>query len=550
MVNGEIVNLNSHSQFCMPNENAEPIARFREALADALSRHWYGLKALYDSMATVHPDAAEKMSYLEIRSFMKKCRRRRYPQQPHTIEVFVQQLTAPEYTRNLEYETGHLTVVLITDENNGKHVIFYDAKFVQEEMTEVTRLFIDATFKSRPRLQGVYQVLTILGVKLNHGFPFIWAVMSSKTQVAYEAILRYAREQIIPSNAVKLVMSDFERDLRNAVSSTFTSALSTGCNTHYDRAIYQKAKSLGLRTLLRDNIEAKVWFKKTLALAYLPKNLIEDQYNSIKNDLSPPVRTRCVNFLRYYERYWLRTVTPAGYSVYGLGQRTNNIIESYNHRLGGRMENRPHPWDFISKLLRLQSDVQTDLRRLKNNYQTSRHARYTTVFKQKYIFQAWRELHFREITPSEFLTRAAALKDNIDEFIAQQTEAREGEEFELQEPPVAVPLEQDPDYNRVIFDGNRPEWLFDDVEVPRAAPENDVYENDSDDGSSSEDEPKIQVDIDSIEVETGNNVSMDEEKRAPSPDNDEGNLPEPRPTVSNDGELIPSLDNDEPVRSQ
>lgn len=86
-----------------------------------------------------------------------------------------------------------------------------------------------------------------------------------------------------------------------------------------------------------------------MALAYLPGNLIEGQYRAVKNNLSPAVRTRCADFFRYYERYWLRTVTPAGFSVYGLSNRTNNVIESYHHRLGHRMQSRPEPWDFISE---------------------------------------------------------------------------------------------------------------------------------------------------------------------------------------------------------
>lgn len=53
MVNGDIVALNSHSEFCMPDENAEPVARFKEAIAETLARHWYGLKDLYDSLAAV-----------------------------------------------------------------------------------------------------------------------------------------------------------------------------------------------------------------------------------------------------------------------------------------------------------------------------------------------------------------------------------------------------------------------------------------------------------------------------------------------------------------
>lgn len=119
-------------------------------------------------LGSSHPDAAEKTSYQELRGFMKECRRKRYRQRPHTIEEFAQQLTEPEFGRNLEYDTGRFSVIPITDNNNGQHVVFYDAQFVHEEMSEVTRLFVDATFRARPRLEGAYQLLTVMGIKLNH----------------------------------------------------------------------------------------------------------------------------------------------------------------------------------------------------------------------------------------------------------------------------------------------------------------------------------------------------------------------------------------------
>lgn len=114
---------------------------------------------------------------------MKECRRRRYPQCPHTLAEFAQQLLCQEHARNLEYNAGRLSVMLITDINDSQHVVFYDENFIREEMSEVARLFIDATFRSRPRIEGVYQLLTIMGVKLNHVsfllYTILWSVCIS-----------------------------------------------------------------------------------------------------------------------------------------------------------------------------------------------------------------------------------------------------------------------------------------------------------------------------------------------------------------------------------
>ncbi|XP_043273533.1 uncharacterized protein [Venturia canescens] len=294
------------------------------------------------------------------------------------------------------------------------------------------------------------------------GFPFIWVIMTSKTQNAYEACLQYVKTHILHAHNILLVMSDFERALRNAVLKAFPTALSTGCNTHHDRAIYKKARALHLQNLFRTNAEAKSFFKKLLALAYLPADHIANQFETIKNSLTPTVRRQLNPLCDYYARYWLGIVKPEGFSVYGLSCRTNNIVESYHSRLKHRIEARPGPWDFVCKLLKLQANVRSDIEHLKNNVPIGRHARYSTVFKQKKLIKAWRELHMLEITVNEFIEKAAALKGNIEIIMANHEDMQENDEaheHELQETPSVNPL--DPDFEREIFSEEPPRWLLD-----------------------------------------------------------------------------------------
>ncbi|CAB0032071.1 unnamed protein product, partial [Trichogramma brassicae] len=51
----------------------------------------------------------------------------------------------------------------------------------------------------------------------------------------------------------------------------------------------------------------------------------------------------------YFRTYWLKTVTPAGFSVFGLSKRTNNCCESFNSLLSRDLEKRPVPNDFCRK---------------------------------------------------------------------------------------------------------------------------------------------------------------------------------------------------------
>ena len=64
--------------------------------------------------------------------------------------------------------------------------------------------------------------------------PFFWAVMSTKTFEAYEAVLNELLT-ITKMDMVEIVMTDFEQALRNACTKAFPNARCAGCNFHHDR---------------------------------------------------------------------------------------------------------------------------------------------------------------------------------------------------------------------------------------------------------------------------------------------------------------------------
>lgn len=49
----DLLLMQPHNHNCSVDPDAELIARFRQALQDALVANWYGLKQLYDAMALV-----------------------------------------------------------------------------------------------------------------------------------------------------------------------------------------------------------------------------------------------------------------------------------------------------------------------------------------------------------------------------------------------------------------------------------------------------------------------------------------------------------------
>ncbi|KAL7294469.1 hypothetical protein TKK_0012463 [Trichogramma kaykai] len=64
-------------------------------------------------------------------------------------------------------------------------------------------------------------------------------------------------------------------------------------------------------------------------------------------------------FLDYFSTYWLKTVTPAGFSVFGLFKRTNNCCESFNSLLSRDWEKRPVPNDFCLEDYDVDKEIST-----------------------------------------------------------------------------------------------------------------------------------------------------------------------------------------------
>ena len=98
---------------------------------------------------------------------------------------------------------------------------------------------------------------------------------------------------------------------------------------------------------MKENDVAREFVKKVLALAFLPADQIIIEYETLKGSLQAVMKNRLVAFLNYFENYWLRIVTPKGFSIFGLDRRTNNAIESFHAQLGHKLETHPSPWDFI-----------------------------------------------------------------------------------------------------------------------------------------------------------------------------------------------------------
>lgn len=91
--------------------------------------------------------------------------------------------------------------------------------------------------------------------------------------------------------------------------------------------------------------EGKDYFQKIVRLALLPAEDIRLAFTWLRGAF-PRMRASFEAFLNYFEMFWLNTVTPEIFSVYGLENRTNNYIESYHRKLNQVMGPHPTIWQF------------------------------------------------------------------------------------------------------------------------------------------------------------------------------------------------------------
>lgn len=51
----------------------------------------------------------------------------------------------------------------------------------------------------------------------------------------------------------------------------------------------------------------------------------------------------------YFNNYWINTISPEGFSVFGRNHRTNNFVESFHSSLLGFFGVHPPLWKFYGK---------------------------------------------------------------------------------------------------------------------------------------------------------------------------------------------------------
>lgn len=144
-------------------------------------------------------------------------------------------------------------------------------------------------------------------------------------------------------------MTDYERRMRYAIRTAYPNCIVYGCWLHYCQAIRKRSfRIAGFIVLLKANLVANKLFHKFLALPLVRVDYIPVAFNQLMAEAGQFVPFR--SFIKYFERFWMRTETPNSFCVFLKVARTNNLVESHNSQLRRNMNAKGNFYKFIENI--------------------------------------------------------------------------------------------------------------------------------------------------------------------------------------------------------
>lgn len=157
-------------------------------------------------------------------------------------------------------------------------------------------------------------------------FPFIYILMSRKTEEAYFDVFKFINENIINLTCTKFT-SDYEISLRNALNRICPEAPIITCWFHFCQAVRRYASQInGFLVFLRSNPEASVIFQQILCLPLLPNVHIMSTFCLLQERAFSINKIAFVHFFVYFKRQWIVRVSTIILKLTTLNQSQLNIF--------------------------------------------------------------------------------------------------------------------------------------------------------------------------------------------------------------------------------
>ncbi|XP_015113805.1 uncharacterized protein LOC107038946 [Diachasma alloeum] len=175
-----------------------------------------------------------------------------------------------------------------------------------------------------------------------------------------------------------------------------------------------------------------------MGLALLEPTAINEAFQNLINETERDILLYFDGFLRYYRRWWINTVKPANFSVFGFHERTNNAIESYHRVLTLRIGLHPNIWTFIEKLLKLQKITRIEILSLQRGRSVRRPREHQYIVRDELIETAWQMYDRNELDNAKFLTATSHILGGF------------GKKFVICEPGQLAMFQNDLTYQEIV----------------------------------------------------------------------------------------------------
>nr|XP_018912130.1 PREDICTED: uncharacterized protein LOC109040603 [Bemisia tabaci] len=155
--------------------------------------------------------------------------------------------------------------------------------------------FADGTFKVSPKI--FTQVFVIHGMHLDNAYPFVYALLTNKSEESYTTVFMQAKQYFIDNNIATsgdlTIMCDFELAIINAQQ-----------YFHLAQSVCRHVQDAGLQAQYRDENDRsiKIGVHSVLGLAFVPTDDVAEALDLLEEDLPDEL----LGTVEYFDRVYVR----------------------------------------------------------------------------------------------------------------------------------------------------------------------------------------------------------------------------------------------------
>ena len=268
---------------------------------------------------------------MEIENELYKAQRAKFPKD--NFLAFT-----PEYCLSLDGKQnifqGYLKIPTEMKDKPFSEIVILSSNFMLERLSEAEEWFLDGTFWAAP--ENFRQILNIViyNQRMDKYICAAHILLSSKEAKEYEYALGNFLQKAKINNyklQPKVIMSDFEKSLRKAISSVFVGTKLLGCQFHFVKALWRRAEKLGLRNKAKKIKTSRVITILTF-LVHVDGPKRREYFDEIRELLKNEEKSIRA-LLDYFSKNWLQSSFIDVSENRERFERTNNCCEGFNSYL-------------------------------------------------------------------------------------------------------------------------------------------------------------------------------------------------------------------------